>query len=93
MHNLGDDVIVATGWFLIVEIAGPVGLTSADVQFYINAVAPSWDGETGTIIATLAGISLGALQPAEDNPYSFSFTFKTTAPVGDYSFTIFAGIP
>jgi len=91
IENLGDADIAPSSWFLQVNVAGPLGLVPADLTVWFGAYPCAFTGTT-SLEKQMTNLALIQLPASGSVTFDFTWTFKTTAPVGDYAVSIYAGL-
>jgi len=91
IENLGDADIAPSSWFLQVNVAGPLGLVPADLTVWFGAYPCAFTGTT-SLEKQMTNIAINAIGAGASLIVVFTWTFKTTAPVGDYAVSIYAGL-
>ena len=91
IENLGDANIAQSSWFLQVNVAGPLGLVPADLTVWFGAYPCAFTGTT-SLEKQMTNIAINAIGAGASLIVVFTWTFKTTAPVGDYAVSIYAGL-
>ena len=91
IENLGDTTIALDTWFLQVNVEGPAGLVPADLQVWFGVYPCAFTGTT-SLEKQMTNIAINAIGAGASLIVVFTWTFKTTAPVGDYAVSIYAGL-
>ena len=91
IENLGETPIAPNTWFLQVNVAGPLGLVGADLMVWFGAYPCAFTGTTN-LEKQMTNLALLQIPAGASITFDFTWTFKTTAPVGDYDVSIYAGL-